>query len=128
MRKRKFSFCVRPIQWKTDCALKFSRINKQKFKQDFGDTINPMSSCGTEVETTEHFLLRCHFCSTQRSKLFDKLEKVGPIFLNLNAKDKVLVLLYRSKTNNSKTFNKIVSLKRGFGGHGHEFGRFSGFN
>ena len=83
---------------------------------------------GTEVETTEHFPLRCHFCSTQRSKLFDKLEKVGPIFLNLNAKDKVLVLLYRSKTKNSKTFNKILSLKHGFGGHGHEFGRFNGFD
>ena len=57
-----------------------------------------MCACGTETETTEHFLLRCQFYSTQRLELFEKLEKVEPNFLNLNAKNQVLVLLYGSRT------------------------------
>ena len=48
---------------------------------------------GAEVETSKHFLLCCDFYSTQISEPFDKLGKVDPNFLNLNAIDKVLVWL-----------------------------------
>ena len=41
-----------------------SHINEHKSRHDFRDTINPMCACGTEIETTEHFFLRCHFYST----------------------------------------------------------------
>ena len=34
-----------------------------------------MCVCGVGVKTTGHFLLRCHFYSTQKSELFDKLDK-----------------------------------------------------
>ena len=61
-----------------------------------------MCACGTEVETTEHFLLRCQFCSTQRLKLFENLEN----FLSLAAKNQVLILLYDSQTNNSESLIK----------------------
>ena len=57
-----------------------------------------MSACGTEIETTEHFFLRCQFYSTQRIELFQKLEKVEPNFLSLSAKNQVLILLYGSQT------------------------------
>ena len=57
-----------------------------------------MFACGTEIETTEHFLLHCQFYSTQRLELLEKLEKVEPNFLSLSAKNQVLVLLYGSRT------------------------------
>ena len=76
--------------------LQFSHLNEHKFRHGFSDTINPMCACGTEIETTEHFLLRCQFYSTQRLKLFEKLEKVEPNFLSLSAKNQVLILLYTS--------------------------------
>ena len=47
-----------------------------------------MCACGSEVETTEHFLLCCHPYSAQRLQLFEDLEKVGSIFFNLNVKVK----------------------------------------
>ena len=56
-----------------------------------------MCACGTEIETTEHFLLGCQFYSTQRLELFEKLEKVEPNFLSLSAKNQV-ILLYVSRT------------------------------
>ena len=55
-----------------------------------------MCACGTEIETTEHFLLRCRFYSTQRLELFEKLEKAEPNFLSLSAKNQVLILLHGS--------------------------------
>ena len=75
------------------------------FKHDFCETINPMCACGAEVETTGHFLLSCHLYSTQKSELFDWRQNVDLIFLNFQAKDRVLVLLHGSKTYNSKNFN-----------------------
>ena len=55
-----------------------------------------MCACGTDIETTEHFLLRCQFYSTRRLKLSEKLEIVEPNFLSLNAKNHVLILSYGS--------------------------------
>ena len=70
-----------------------------------------MCTCGTEVETTEHFLLRCHFHNTQRLELFESLEKVDPNFLSLSAKNQVYILLYGSQTNNSKRLNHEIPKK-----------------
>ena len=56
-----------------------------------------MCACGTEIETTEYFLLRCQFYITQRLELFEnleiveKLEKVEPNFLSLYAKNDILI-------------------------------------
>ena len=64
----------------TRLRIQFNHQNELKFKHGFSNAINPMCACGTEVETTEHFPLLCHFYSTQESELFDQLEKVDPIF------------------------------------------------
>ena len=63
----------------TSLQLQFNHLNKCKFKHGFGSAINPMCAWGAEVETTEHFLLCCHFYSTQRSEFLDQLEKFDPI-------------------------------------------------
>ena len=76
----------------TRLRLQFSHLNEYKFRHGFSDTINPMCTCGTEIETTEYFLLRCQFYSTQRLELFEKLEKVKPTFPSLSAKNQVLIL------------------------------------
>ena len=68
--------------------LQFSHLNEHKFRNGFGDTINAMCACGSEVETTEHFPLRCHLYSPQRLELFENLEKVDSSFLNLKVKKK----------------------------------------
>ena len=85
--------------------LQFSHLNKHKFRHGFSDTINPICACGTEIETTEHFFLRCHFYSTQR---FENLKKVDSKFFNLNGKDQVNTLLYGSQTNDSKRANQEI--------------------
>ena len=67
-----------------------------------------MCACGTEIETKEHFFLRCHLYSTQRLELFESLRNVDSNFLNLNQKDQVNTLLYGSQTNDSKCANQEI--------------------
>ena len=69
-----------------------------------------MCACGTEIETTENFFLRCEFYSTQRLELFENVYKVEP---SLNAKNHVLILLYGSGTNpenlNQEILKNVIS-------------------
>ena len=86
----------------------------------FADTINAMCACESEVETTEHLLLRCHLYSPQRLELFESLEKVDSSFLNLNVKDKVSFLLYgshsaTSKRSNHEILNFVINYIKGTG-------------
>ena len=67
-----------------------------------------MCACGSEVETTEHFLLCCHLYSPQKLELFENLEKLNSSFLNLNVKDKVSFLLYGSQSATSKSSNHEI--------------------
>ena len=92
----------------TRLRLQFSHLNEHKFRHGFGDTINAMCACGSEVETTEHFLLRCHLYSPQRLELFENLEKVDSSFLNLKVKEKVSFLLYGSQSATSKSSNHEI--------------------
>ena len=66
-----------------------------------------MCACGSEVETTEHFLLRCHLYSPQRLELFENLENDSS-FSNLKVKEKVSFLLYASQSATSKRSNHDI--------------------
>ena len=90
--------------------LQFTNLNEHKFRHGFNDTVNPMCPCGTDVETTEHFLLRCHCLSTQRFELFDHLYRLDPSFSKLNAKEKVAYLLYGSRSNSSSLNKEVIKL------------------
>ena len=67
-----------------------------------------MCACGNEIETTEHFFLRCQFYSSQRIELFKSLEKLDPSFLDLNPNNQVLVLLYGNQMKDSENFNHDI--------------------
>ena len=110
-KRKKSFFCIYyplGVNLFTRPRLQFNHLNKHKFRHGFSDTINPMCTCRTEVETTEHFLLRYQFYSTQRLELFEKLEKVEPNFLSLSAKNQVLILLHGSRTNSESLTEEIL--------------------
>ena len=69
-----------------------------------------MCSCRTDVETTENFLLRCHCFSSQRSELFDYLCRLDPSFSKLNTKEKVVYLLYDSRSNSSSLNKEVIKI------------------
>ena len=90
--------------------LQFTQLNKHKFRHSFHDTVNPMCPYGTDAETTEHFLLRCHCFTTQRSELFDYLYRLDPSFSKLNTKEKVTYLQYGSRSNSSSLSKEVIKL------------------
>ena len=81
-KKRKLVYDPFGVKLLTRLRLQFSHLNEHKFRHSFSDTINPMCACGTEIETTEHFFLRCHFYGTQRLEIFEKLKQVDSNFFN----------------------------------------------
>ena len=80
MKNKKTHYLVFTIHSETRLRLPFSHLNEYKFKHGFSDTINSMSACGTEIETTDNFFLLCHFYSTQRLELFENLKNVDSNF------------------------------------------------
>ena len=56
--------------------LQFSHLNEHKLRHGFGDTTNDMCACGSEVETTEYFLLRCRLYSPQRLESTSNFQKL----------------------------------------------------
>ena len=109
MRKKIFSiYDPLVVTLLTRLRVQFIHLNEHKFRHGFGNTINAMCACESEVETTEHFLLRCHLYSSQRLELFENLEKVDSSVLNLIVKDKVSLLLYGSRSATSKSSNHEI--------------------
>ena len=104
-----FSICdPLGIKLLTRLRLNFSHLNEHKFRHGFNDMLNPLCACGNDIETTQHFLLRCHQYSSQRKELFEKLEKLYPNISTLSQKDQVNVLLYGSQNDDSKSLNQDI--------------------
>ena len=96
-KKQNFLFSIHNtvgVKLLTHLRLQLSHLNKHKFRHGFEDTISPMCSCNMEIENNEHFLLRCHFYSSQKLELFNKLNKINLSFFKLSANDPVNTLLY----------------------------------
>ena len=76
-----FSICD-PLGVKllTRLRLNFSHLNEHIFRHGSNDTLNPLCACGNDIETTQHFLLRCHQYSSQRKELFKSLKNFIQIY------------------------------------------------
>ena len=54
----------------TGLHLGFSHLHEHKDRHNF--SVSPICTCGTDPETTEHFLLRCQRISQVRFDMLDK--------------------------------------------------------
>ena len=68
------------LKFITRLRLGLSHLREHKFKHSFQDTINPLCSCGLDIESTEHFLLHCPQFVNERRTL---LSTIGNINYNL---------------------------------------------
>ena len=104
----------------TRVRLGLSHLRDHKFKHSFQDSLNPICNCGTDVETTTHYLLHCPLFSDERLILINNIQNIDSNILNLNDSRFSEVLLFgNSSFNNSKktffintTIEYIVSSKR----------------
>ena len=56
---------LRGVKLLTRLRLGLSHLREHKFKHDFQYTLNPVCSCGNNIETLAHFLLHCPHCCNE---------------------------------------------------------------
>ena len=69
------------IKLLTRLRLGLSHLHKHKFEHGFRDTVSPMCSCNTEIESVTHYILRCPIFNQQRIHLMNEINKIVPNLL-----------------------------------------------
>ena len=72
---------IKPI---TRLCLGLSHLREHKFKHSFQKCLNPICTCGCEIETTTHFLLHCPIYANERMTLLDKIRNINTTILEQN--------------------------------------------
>ena len=92
--------------------LGLSHLHDHKFKHSFQDSLNPICNCGTNVETTTHYLLHCPLFSDESLFLINRIRNIGNNILNLNYSRFSDVLLFGNSsfnnTNNASILNTTI--------------------
>ena len=88
--------------------LNFSHLNKHKFRHNFTEYVSPMCGCGLEIDSTQHFILRCHFCHVERSELHNSLCDIDLAINELNENSIINVVLFGSDKYHKETNRKIL--------------------
>ena len=104
----------------TRLRLGLSHLREHKFKHGFQDTLNPLCSCGNDVESAEHFLLHCPQFVNERRTLLSTLGNFNCSLLENTSKVLTQILLFGntslSPSDNFKvlraTIDFILSTKR----------------
>ena len=94
--------------------LNFSHLKEHKFHHGFKDTVNAMCNCGAEIETTEHYLLRCRLFSTQRLKLLDDLYRLDPSIKEKSNDCLINLILFGSDKYDNTVNKNILTLTISF--------------
>ena len=65
------------VKYLTRLRIGFSHLKEHKFRHDFQNSIDPMCSCSSGIETTVHFFFHCANFNIQRQTLFDKIATIN---------------------------------------------------
>ena len=97
----------------TRLRIAFSQLKERKLKYTFLDSIDPLCSCGNNIETTVHFFLHSENFATQRETRLKKLKSVNASVLVKNENSVVRALLFgRTEflySTNKEIFNATIS-------------------
>ena len=95
------------VRYLTRLKIGFSHAKKHKFKHSCQDSIDPMCSCSSGIETKIQFFLHCANFNIQGPTLLDKIAVIDVNLLTENEDSIVNTLLFR-KPNSENSFNKAV--------------------
>ena len=78
----------------TRVRIGFSHLKEHKFKHNFQDSVDPLCSCGNDIESTVHFFLHCPNFTTQSGTLLNKLKITNASIMAKNENSVVRTLLF----------------------------------
>ena len=70
--------------------LGLSHLREQKFNRNFQNCINPLCSCGMDIESTSHFFLHCPLFDDQRITPLNTLNKTDSRLIETNESSLIL--------------------------------------
>ena len=88
--------------------LDFSHLREDKFSHLFTDTVNPLCSCSVEIESTEHYFLRCHDYFIFRKTFINELNSINSKSKALEPAQFVRTILYGNKSFDNDCNFKIL--------------------
>ena len=101
------------LKFITRLRLGLSHLREHKFKHSFQDTINPLCSCGLDIESTEHFLLHCPQFVNERRTLLSTIGNINYKLLENTDSNLTQTLLFGNTsfdiTDNTKILNATIN-------------------
>ena len=86
------------IKLLTRLRLGLSHLREHKFKHSFQDTLNPLCSCGVDIETTSHYFLHCPLFHAERSSLLNNINEIDRTIFNKSDSVVTRILLYGNES------------------------------
>ena len=86
------------IKLVTRLRLGLSHLREHKFKHSFQDTLNPLCSCGVDIETTSHYFLYCPLFHAERSTLLNNINEIDSTIFNKSDSVVTCFLLYDNES------------------------------
>ena len=105
-----FNCCnLKGIRLITRLRLELSHLREHKFKYNFQNCLNPLCSCGSNIESTSHFLLHCPIFHDKRHTLLSTLNNIDSKILESNDSYLTLTLLFGSTSLDSETNTLVLN-------------------
>ena len=82
------------IKLVTRLRLSLGHHQEHKFKHSFQDTLNPLCSCGHDIETAPHYFLHCPLFHAERSTLLNNINEIDRTIFNKIESVVTRILLY----------------------------------
>ena len=82
------------IRLMTRLRLGLSHLREHKFNHNFQNCINPLCSCGMDIESTSHFFLHCPLFDDKRITLLSTLNKIDCKLIETNESSLIETLLF----------------------------------
>ena len=95
------------IRFITPLRLEMSHLREHKFKHNFQESLNPICSCGLDIESTSHVLLHCPSFNDERYTLLSTFNKIDCKLLELTKSSLSQTLLY-GNTQLDKEKNRLI--------------------
>ena len=88
--------CHKPkgIKLVTRLSLGLSHLQEYEFKHSFQDILNPLCSCGLDIETTSHYFLHCPLFHAEQSTLLNNITETDSTIFNKSESVVTHILLY----------------------------------
>ena len=99
----------RGVKLLTRLRLGLSHLREHKFKHGFQDSLNPICSCGNDIETSAHFLLHCPHYSNERSTFLNTIKNINRKIFDKNDLQITKTLLYGDSSLDDKSNTLILN-------------------